>query len=1217
MLVSNYYKIGGSLNFNNSTYVVRKADREIVKELKDQEYCLVLNSRQTGKSSLRVRTAKILCSEGFKCASVDLTVIGTNYSPEQWYRGFAFELFNALELDVELDFDLWWQKYQFLTEVQRLRKFIESVLLEFPQKNIVIFIDEIDSIIKIDFKDDFFALIRACYNRRTENPEYNRLIFCLLGVVTPTDLIQDKQRTPFNIGRFIELTGFTFEEAKDSLISGLEGKVKNPQEVLQKVLFWTRGQPFLTQKLCSLIAQKAETSSPNIDKFVQENIIQNWESQDVPEHLQTIRNRILRNEKFAGALLVLYQKILQQGDIPAHNSPEQIHLQLSGIIKKYQGKLVIYNPIYKDIFNKKWIENELYKLRPYAEAIKNWLESKYQDNSQLLRSHELQFALAWAAEKSLGYQDRQFLTASLELERLEAERAAEIERRERKVAILEAKIAKDAELIAKESVAKLDKANHILTKAQQKAKWTIRIGLTVLSAAFLTSVVLGITTNIQVKTANTILELETEARDAQQQFESNQLEALRIAVQSGKRLKEFVKDGDLRDGLLIKDYPTIAPILTLQQILDQIQEQKRIQAHEREVKDVSFSPDGKYLVTAAEDKTARLWDLEGIQLAVFEGHKDTVDSVSFSPDGKTIATGSWDKTVKLWNRDGEELKTLQGHEDRVLSVSFSPDGKYLVTASRDKTARLWDLQGIQLAVFRGHKDTVDSVSFSPDGKTIATGSWDKTVKLWNRDGEELKTFQGHEDRVRNVSFSPDGNTIATVSDDLTARLWDLQGNQKVALIGHQNRIVDVSFSPDGQQLATSSDDSTARLWNLQGIQLALFRGHKDTVTSVSFNPDGRLLATSSYDRTIRIWNLKSKQLMKFQKLKPAIRSLSFSPDGKLLATGSNDGNVKLWDLQGKIVRVFTSNKGEPAHQGRVRSVSFSPDGQYLVTASDEPIARLWDLQGNQLVEFKGHGAEVKSVSFSPDGKLVATASNDSKARLWNLQGNKLMEFKGHESEVKSVTFSPDGKYLATALKDGTARLWDLQGNELVVFRGHKAEVKSVTFSPDGKYLATASKDSTARLWDLQGNELVVFRGHENELRDVSFSPNEKYLATSSIDRTVKLWDLQGNELTTLRGHQNTVWRISFSPDGKYLASASDDGTVKIWKSLDTLLAEGCDWLHEYLKINSNVSQSNQHLCGDSFPMQDPSYFTNWDKPYQPSKPQICLSRLRRRKNFLI
>ncbi|NEQ12264.1 MAG: WD40 repeat domain-containing protein, partial [Moorea sp. SIO4E2] len=141
-------------------------------------------------------------------------------------------------------------------------------------------------------------------------------------------------------------------------------------------------------------------------------------------------------------------------------------------------------------------------------------------------------------------------------------------------------------------------------------------------------------------------------------------------------------------------------------------------------------PDGQRLATASWDKTVRVWDLEGNQLALLKGHQDSVNSVSFSPDGQRLATASWDKTVRVWDLEGNQLALLKGHQDSVNSVSFSPNGKTLATASDDKTVRVWDLEGNQLALLKGHQDSVNSVSFSPDGKTLATASSDHTARLW-------------------------------------------------------------------------------------------------------------------------------------------------------------------------------------------------------------------------------------------------------------------------------------------------------------------------------------------------------------------------------------------------------------------------------------------------------------------------------------------------------
>lgn len=425
-----------------------------------------------------------------------------------------------------------------------------------------------------------------------------------------------------------------------------------------------------------------------------------------------------------------------------------------------------------------------------------------------------------------------------------------------------------------------------------------------------------------------------------------------------------------------------------------------------------LSPGGDHVFVSDDKGLGKIWQVDG------DDNWERIDArtyggftfVQFIDEKQQMLTALWDKTARVWNEDGEEVAVCR-HPDVVDWATMTRDGRRLITASRDMSVRIWQAAATaDVSIEHPGYSGVRSADISQSGAHIASGTENGDVYIWSGNGEQ-KAKMSHTDAVLMTTVSPDESQILTASRDKTARLWSIHGAMIVSL-PHDSTVYSAKFSPDGEKILTASLDGAARLWSAQGELLKIF-SHDGWVISANFSPDGATVLTASGDSTARLWAANGDLLTTFRH-DSSLFSAVFSPDGEEILTTSWDKTARLWTTDGDSLATY-------AHNGTVSRAIFSPDGEEILTTSWDYTARLWEKGGKQLTVL-AHYDWVVNAAFSPDGEQLLTISDDNTAKLWSLDGEVLATFE-HSGAVTSGWFTSDGLQIATASSDGTVYLW--------------------------------------------------------------------------------------------------------------------------------------------------------------------------------------------------
>jgi WD40 repeat protein len=476
------------------------------------------------------------------------------------------------------------------------------------------------------------------------------------------------------------------------------------------------------------------------------------------------------------------------------------------------------------------------------------------------------------------------------------------------------------------------------------------------------------------------------------------------------------------------------------------------------VTSVDFSADGRRLAVAATDGKVRLLAVNrrGRDITL-SGHQGAVYAVRFNRDATKVVSASDDRTARIWDVASHRSTSLP-HVAAVTSASFDPNGRRLATAGADGKVRIWDVSGRgPLKILGADTQPLSSVRYSHDGKRLVTAGDDGVVRVWDvRSGAAVDALKGHRGMALRAEFVPGSDVILSTGEDGTLRRW-----APVPTTVIHGDLTGVSFSADGRYVAGGGSDGVVHVWDRTTGSRSELRGHAAS-SFAQFWTGGARIISASWDGSVRVWTRHGGRWRSYrvpvattwQKWAAAL-----DPTGRRIAIGGAQPRLILQRLRGGGRIVMRG------HDNRVLDVAFSPDGHHLLSASDDGTARIWNTADGKLEQvFSGHSGGVKSAAYSPDGRRVVTAGADGTVRVWRVGDGRSVVMHGHAGPVRSVEFTREGAQVVSAGQDGTVRVWNADGGEtLVVLQSHQGPASGVDATPDGRSVVSAGADGIVRV----------------------------------------------------------------------------------------------------------------------------------------------------------
>lgn len=1142
-----FFSVGPPLHPVRGGYVRRRADDALYSTIVHGRYAHVIAPARTGKSSLIAATAAKLRNNGYKVATLDLTQIterdgGTDAG--RWYYSIAYRLLRQLR--IKIDLQDWWQDKAILSNRQRLVEFYIEVILQNVRDQIVVFVDEIQSVENLPFNEHLLPSIRAAHNARTADPELERISFVLCGECDPSSLISEPSLSPFDVSQPIQLPDFDRSDL-DVFANELNLSTQDAAAALDRIWHWTSGQPYLCQKLCRALSRErgAGDVEKRVDRIVQQLCGGRAALHSEP-HMQHIHRRIVRDRRDFEAMLNLYGRLRKGVDVlyePA--SRPQRKLMACGLVTPADdGRLAIRNRLYELVFTARWANHHLplhWRGPALATALVIALVAVPFWYTQLLPKPYMRVLVSptlpldtvsdsWRNLRSFpGHSetaDRLYINllgnrADLAADRNQiesiAERARELPGREsaanRLIAEFWDRESSRAKRLEDRDGALIAALEALVVATPQRRR---------AAAALIGSDYLQLVATLPATPGGQLLFSPRDmlvsnvngARVSQWSLQNGQLQARDpwtiSALEVAPLLRRVVVD---REGLVSRirlrvnvsharlDDLRARLIAPSGRAVELVFERERSSAND----EIAFN--SEQLAGMQNEPISGTWSLS---------LRDEATGVSGHLLGWSLSLNS-QVVVESFDRGLDIPAPLERESNNLW---FSDDGRYAVArASQSDSARMWDLASARPARTVAVPADERVIGLSVDARYLVTAA-QSNVHLWRLVTGRREAVLATELSGAELRLTGDGDHLLIVrrgEPETRFELWSLESRSQVAAMAIAGTPALVAIDRDGQRLAVADYDRAVRVWNLSdGTQLAQIGLHAQP-SEMQMAADGETLAVTHGEQGVSLWRVDRPDSPVRLERGFDEWQMRFSPSGqRLLAGGKRRGFQVYRSTDGALVGPTLDPM---ASQAGAMLLSFSSDESMVVTASQSGSTRFWQLpaaselaaatdlaasndeSGHQLWRASGDSP----AAVSPGGERLAIADNDGHVHILKVGASEAeialaqddLNFLGHQGPVTNIVFSNDGELVASAGVDGTIRIWNAGSGSP---RPHYADiaaspVRDMSFSSDSTRLAVLAGQRVLVL-DVESGDVQVDMALGELHTDMAFGHDQSlYLGT--------------------------------------------------------------------------------------------------------------------------